>query len=75
MQDSDTKLGVLNNADGVPIPPAADFHRAPDLSFFVAIRAASALRSCFFSTPSISSGNLFGVQPKQGTRGETPARV
>src|SRR5262249_11471348 len=36
-------------------------------SFFVASRTARALRSCFLSTPSMSSGSLFGVQPKQGT--------
>src|SRR5437867_5869897 len=37
------------------------------LGFFAAMRAASAFRSCFLSTPSINSGSLLGVQPKQGT--------
>src|SRR5215213_9056671 len=46
----------------------ANFHEDfVDLSFFVAMRAARALRSCFFKTPSISSGSLLGVQPKHGT--------
>src|ERR1043166_7331258 len=42
-------------------------NQMPDFTFLVATRAASVLRSCFLSTPSISSGSLFGVQPKQGT--------
>jgi hypothetical protein len=39
----------------------------PDEALFVGSRAASAFKSCFFKTPSIKSGSLFGVRPKQET--------